>query len=67
MKANLTVSPSLAIEKAKQIASALSIPKDDFKASWQCLQNFRTLKVLQEFFLHGEGGEVDKNNPVLIN
>jgi hypothetical protein len=33
-RANLTVSPSLAIVKAKQIAAELSIPEDDFKASW---------------------------------
>jgi hypothetical protein len=41
-RANLTVAPSLSIEKAKQIACALSIPKEDFKALWQWLQNFRT-------------------------
>jgi hypothetical protein len=65
-RANLTVSPSLAIVKAKQIAAELSIPEDDFKASWQWLQNFRTRKGLQEILLHGEGGEVDKNNVVLL-
>jgi hypothetical protein len=65
-RANLTVSPSLAIVKAKQIAAALSIPEDSFKASWQWLQNFRTRKGLQEILLHGEGGEVDKNNVVLL-
>jgi hypothetical protein len=32
--AKLPVSPSLAIAKAKSIASNLSIPKFDFKASW---------------------------------
>jgi len=31
--ANLPVPPSLAIAKAKSIASSLSIPKTDFKAS----------------------------------
>jgi hypothetical protein len=65
-RANLTVAPSLAIEKAKQIAAALSIPEDDFKASWQWLQKFRARKGLQEVLLHGEGGEVDKNNPALL-
>ena len=65
-RANLTVAPSLAIEKAKQIAAALSIPEDDFKASWQWLQNFRTRKGLQESLLHGQGGEVGKNDPALL-
>jgi hypothetical protein len=32
--ANLPVLPSLAIAKAKSIASSLSIPETDFKASW---------------------------------
>jgi hypothetical protein len=35
--ANLHVPPSLAITKAKSIASSLSIPETDFKASWQWL------------------------------
>ena len=33
-RANLTVAPSLAIAKAKQIAAALSIPEDNVKASY---------------------------------
>jgi hypothetical protein len=33
--ANLPILPSLAIAKAKSIASSLSIPEIDFKASWQ--------------------------------
>jgi hypothetical protein len=39
--AKLLVSPSLAIAKAKNIASNLSIPDSDFKASWQWLSRFR--------------------------
>jgi hypothetical protein len=39
--ANLPVPPSFAIAKAKIIASSLSIPKTDFKASWQWLHRFR--------------------------
>jgi hypothetical protein len=39
--ANLPVSPSLAIAKAKSIASSLSIPEMYFKASWQWLSRFR--------------------------
>jgi hypothetical protein len=36
-RANLPVPPSLAITNAKSIASSLSIPKTNFKASWQWL------------------------------
>jgi len=36
-RANLPVPPSLAIAKAKSIASSLLIPETDFKASWQWL------------------------------
>jgi hypothetical protein len=51
------VAPSLAIAKPKQIAASLSIPEDDFKASWQWLRKFRTRTGLQEILLHGEGGK----------
>jgi hypothetical protein len=36
-RANLPVPPSLAITNAKSITSSLSIPKTNFKASWQWL------------------------------
>ena len=39
--ANLPVPASLAIAKAKSIASSLSIPETDFKASWQWLSWFK--------------------------
>jgi len=52
--------------KAKQIAAELSISEDNFKASWQWLKGFRARKGFQEILLHGEGGEVDKNDPVLL-
>ena len=65
-RANLTVSPTLAIVKAKQIAAELSISEDDFKASWQWLRRFRARHGLQEILLHGKGGEVDKNDPALL-
>lgn len=64
-RAHITVSPSLAIVKAKQIAAELSISEDSFKASWGWLKGFRARKGLQETLL-GEGGEVDKNNPILL-
>jgi hypothetical protein len=39
-RASISVAPSLVIAKAKQIAGALSISEDYFKASWQRLQKF---------------------------
>ncbi len=64
--AKLPVPPSLAIAKAKSIASILSIPKSDFKASWQWLSRFRTRRGLQKMLFHGEGAEVNKNDPKLL-
>jgi len=58
--------PIIAIAEAKHIAAALSISESDFKASWQWLRDFRTCRGLQEILLHGEGGEADKNDPVLL-
>ena len=58
-RANLPVSPSLAILKAKKIAKELLISQDDFKASWKWFSQFREHRGIQQFFLHGEGAEVD--------
>ena len=66
MIANLPVSPSLAILKAKKIAEELLISQDDFKASWQWFSQFRERRVIQQLFLHGEGAEVDRENPDLV-
>ncbi len=44
--AKLPIPPSLAIAKAKIIASSLSIPKSDFKASWQWLSRFKARRGL---------------------
>jgi len=66
-RARLPVSPSLAIAKVKSIAFTLSISDSDFKASWQWLSRFRTRRGLQKMFLHGEGAEVDKNDPKLLS
>ena len=60
--ANLHVPPSLAITKAKSIASSLSIPETDFKASWQWLSRFRVCRGLQKMLLHIEGAEVNKSD-----
>jgi hypothetical protein len=61
-RANLPVPPSLAIAKAKSIASSLSIPETNFKASWQWLSRFRVRRGLQKMLLHGEGAEVNKSD-----
>ena len=58
----LPVSPSLVKIKEKQFATQLSISEDDFKASWQWLKRFRERKGLQKVLLHGEEGEVNKND-----
>jgi hypothetical protein len=64
--AKLHVLPSLAIAKAKSIASSLSISKSNFKASWQWLSRFRAHRGLQKMLLHGEGAEVNKNDLELL-
>ncbi len=65
-RARLPVPPSLAIAKAKSIASTLSISDSNFKASWQWFSRFRTRQGLQKMLIHGEGAEVDKNDPKLL-
>jgi hypothetical protein len=64
--AKLHVPPSLAIAKAKSIASSLSIPKSNFKASWQWLSRFRAHRGLQKMLLHGEVAKVNKNDLELL-
>ena len=39
---------------------------EDFKASWMWLSRFRDRKELQGVYLHGEGGEVNKEDPALL-
>jgi len=65
-RANLLVPPSLAIAKAKSIASSLSIPETNFKASWQWLRRFRVRRRLQKMLLHGEGAEINKSDLGLL-
>jgi hypothetical protein len=64
--AKLLVPPSLAIAKAKNIASNLSILESDFKASWQWLSRFRMRHGLQKMLLHEQGAEVNKNDLELL-
>jgi hypothetical protein len=65
-RANLPVPPSPAIAKAKSITSSLSIPKTDFKASWQWLSRFKVRRGLQKMLLHEEGAKVNKSNLGLL-
>jgi len=65
-RAKLPVSPSFTIAKAKSIASSLSIPESDFKASWQWLSRFKAHHGLQKMLLHGKGVEFNKNDPELL-
>jgi len=66
-RAKLPVLPSFAIAKAKSIAFTLSISNSYINASWQWLSRFRTRRGLQKMLLHGEGVEVDKNDPELLS
>ena len=65
-RANLPVPPSLAILKAKQIASDLAISQNDFKASWHWFERFRAHHGLKKVLLHGEGAQVEKDDPQLL-
>ena len=62
-RANLHVLLSLAITKAKLIASSLAKLEEEFKASWQWLSRIRACPGLQK--LH-KGGEVNKDDPELL-
>jgi hypothetical protein len=61
----LPVPPMLVIQKAKSMATDMSI--EGFKASWQWLHKFRQRKGIKSVMLHGEGAEVDKENPELLH
>ena len=62
-KANLPISPTLVIYKAKKIAEEMSY--NDFKASWMWFGRLKK-RNLQKIVLHGEGGEVDKYDPKVL-
>jgi len=65
-RVNLPVPPSFTIAKAKSIASSLSIPETDFKASWQWLSQFKVRQGLQKMLLHRKGAKVNKSDPGLL-
>jgi hypothetical protein len=65
-RANLLVSPSLAIATTRSIALNLSILEMDFKATLQWQSRFRVRRRLQKMLLHGEGVEVNKSDLGLL-
>ena len=62
----LAVPPSLVLAKARKVAQSQGISEDDFKCSWKWLSRFRNRRGIGSMLLHGEGAEVDKDNPELL-
>jgi hypothetical protein len=64
--ANLVVPPSMVRQKAQQIAYSLNISSDDFLGSNGWYYRFAKRINLHAINSHGEGGEVHRNNPLLL-
>eukprot|EP00559_Dactyliosolen_fragilissimus_P002259 CAMPEP_0184859602 /NCGR_PEP_ID=MMETSP0580-20130426/4594_1 /TAXON_ID=1118495 /ORGANISM="Dactyliosolen fragilissimus" /LENGTH=156 /DNA_ID=CAMNT_0027356337 /DNA_START=48 /DNA_END=518 /DNA_ORIENTATION=+ len=64
--AGLTISPCMLKHRARAIADAQNIPEDDFVSSNGWYHRFRKRWDIGATFLYGEGGEVDKDDPVLL-
>ena len=62
----LELPPTLVMAKAVGIARSLNIDENEFKASWGWFQNFRTQKGLKAVLMFGEGAEVNKTDPQLL-
>ena len=62
----LPLSPSLTLVKARKIADKLSIPADEFSASWNWLSRFKERRGLKTAVLYGEGGDVDQNDEATL-
>ena len=65
-RVNLPVPPQMLRMKALKIAEQSEIPTSEFCASNGWLRNFKRRHCLSSMNLFGEGGEVDKSNPVLL-
>ena len=65
-KINVVLSPSLVMLKARKIAEKCLISRNNFKASWGWFRNFRLRKGIKCSFLYGEEGEINKNDPILL-
>lgn len=59
---SLELPSSLVIQKAKLIVASLGILEEDFKGSWEWCDKFSKWRGLGSMVLHGEGGEVVKEN-----
>ena len=64
--AGLIISPSMLKHKARSIAVAQNIPENDFNCSNGWYHRFKKRWNIAGTFLYGEGGEVDKDDPVLL-
>ena len=63
---SLVLPPSLIRHKVRLLAQAIDIPDDKFKASWGWFVRFRHRYGLNFMNLCGEGGDVNKNDPELL-
>ena len=64
--AGLTISPCMLKHKARALAVSQNIPEGDFVGSNGWYHRFRKRWDIGATFLYGEGGEVDKDDPVLL-
>ena len=62
----LELPPTLVMAKAVEIARSLNIDENELKAPWDWFQNFRTQKGLKAVLMFGEGAEVNKTDPQLL-
>ena len=58
--------PTLVMAKAVEIARSFYIDENEFKAPWGWFQNFRTQKGLKAVLMFGQGAEVNKIDPQLL-
>jgi len=62
----VTIPPSLALVQADVFARELRLSEAAFMATWGWLARFRRRHTVGRVLLHGEEGEVDKGDPVLL-
>lgn len=63
-QAKLEIPPNLVITKALKLASDNNF--EGFKGTWGWYRRFKTRYGLGSMLLHGEGAEVDKNDPEIL-
>ena len=62
----LELPPTLVMAKAVEIARSLNINKNELKTSWGWFQKFRIRKGFKAVLMFGEGAEVNKTDPQLL-